>query len=434
VEPRGQTFYQSPDKVARAGGIMSANPRLVAFACALAVLAAAPVAAQDRPQPTLPDGPGKDIVQSTCSACHSLARFTNSGYTPEDWKTVISMMINVGAPLTPEQIPVVTAYLTKNYPEKPAPRPVLVEGSVKVSFHEWQVPTPGSRPHDPLAAPDGSIWYSGQMANVLGRLDPMTGKIKEYPLPPMTGPHGLTFDQAGMIWYTANFGGYIGRLDPATGAVKQYPLPDADARDPHTPLFDRNGILWFTVQSANLLGRLDPKTGAIRLVASPTPRSNPYGMVINSKGVPFFDEFGANKIGSIDPATMEIREYVLPRAATRPRRIAITSDDMIWYGDYAQGFLGRLDPKTGAVTEWPSPGGPHSRPYGMTALDDVIWYSESGVKPNTLIRFDPKTETFESWVIPSGGGVVRNMMPAADGKGLALACSGVNGLALVSIQ
>ena len=27
-------------------------------------------------------------------------------------------------------------------------------------------------PHDPLAASDGSLWYSGQMANVLGRLDP----------------------------------------------------------------------------------------------------------------------------------------------------------------------------------------------------------------------------------------------------------------------
>jgi virginiamycin B lyase len=386
-------------------------------------------------QPTqLPDGQGKEIVQQACSGCHALGRFINSGYTPEEWKTVIAMMRNVGAPLTPEQVPVVTAYLTKNFPEKPAPKPEVIAGPVKVSFQEWKVPTPGSRPHDPLAAPDGAMWYTGQMANVLGRLDPKTGKIKEYTLPPQSGPHGLTFGRDGNIWYTANFAGYIGMLDPKSGAVRRYKMPDPAARDPHTPVFDQKGILWFTVQSANMVGRLDPKSGEIKLVASPTPKSNPYGMVINSKGVPFFDEFGSNKIGAIDPATMQIREYVLPHQESRPRRIAVTPDGFIWYGDYSRGYLGRLDPKTGAVTEWASPGGPKSQPYGMTALRGVIWYSESGVKPNTLVRFDPKTQKFATWIIPSGGGIVRNMTPTKDERGLALAESGVNGLALVSVH
>jgi virginiamycin B lyase len=86
------------------------------------------------------------------------------------------------------------------------------------------------------------------------------------------------------------------------------------------------------------------------------------------------------------------------------------------------------------VTEWASPGGPKSLPYGITALHGVIWYSESGVKPNTLVRFDPKTHAFQTWTIPSGGGVVRNMMPTSNGQGLALACSGVNKVALVSIR
>jgi virginiamycin B lyase len=65
-------------------------------------------------------------------------------------------------------------------------------------------------------------------------------------------------------------------------------MPDPKARDPHTPLFDQSGVLWFTVQSANMIGRLDPKTGQIKLATAPTPRSNPYGLVITSKGVPFF--------------------------------------------------------------------------------------------------------------------------------------------------
>jgi virginiamycin B lyase len=61
---------------------------------------------------------------------------------------------------------------------------------VQVSFREWEVLTPGARPHDPLATPDGALWYTGQMANILGRLDPSTGAIKEYPLKtPASGPH-----------------------------------------------------------------------------------------------------------------------------------------------------------------------------------------------------------------------------------------------------
>jgi virginiamycin B lyase len=106
---------------------------------------------------------------------------------------------------------------------------------------------------------------------------------------------------------------------------------------------------------------------------------------------------------------------------------------VIWYADYSRGYLGRLDPKTGQVKEWPSPGGRSSQPYGITAANDVIWYSESAVRPNTIVRFDPKTEAFQTWAIPSGGGVVRNMMATANGD-LVLACSGVNRVALVDVK
>ncbi len=52
----------------------------------------------------------------------------------------------------------------------------------KVTIQEWDLPTPHSRPHDPAIAPDGALWYTGQAANKLGRLDPKTGQIKEFPL------------------------------------------------------------------------------------------------------------------------------------------------------------------------------------------------------------------------------------------------------------
>ncbi|MBV8564582.1 MAG: hypothetical protein JO273_03900 [Methylobacteriaceae bacterium] len=382
----------------------------------------------------LPDGPGRQEVETACGGCHELSRIANAGYSAQDWRTVVHMMLNVGAKLPDNELSTVVDYLAAHFPEKPRPQGAAIQGPAQVTFSEWAVPTPGSRPHDPFAALDGTIWYTGQMANALGHLDPTTGRITEYHADrPMSGPHGLVADRDGNIWFTANFGGYIGKLEPGTGKLTEYDLPDPAARDPHTPLFDQNGTLWFTVQSANMVGRLDPKTGAIKLVASPTPKSNPYGMVITSQGVPYFCEFGANKLASIDPATMAIHEFVLPQAGSRPRRIAITPDDIIWYTDYALGILGRFDPKTGKVTEYPSPGGPRSQPYGITFVRGAVWYSESGVRPNTLVRFDPASEKFQTWLIPSGGGVVRNMMATHDGN-IVMAESGVDRIALVALK
>jgi len=71
-------------------------------------------------------------------------------------------------------------------------------------------------------------------------------------------------DQKGHIWYTGNFAALIGRLDPATGQVTEYKMPDERARDPHTPIFDQKGTLWFTVQGGNFVGRLDPASGLSR--------------------------------------------------------------------------------------------------------------------------------------------------------------------------
>ncbi len=393
---------------------------------------AAPARGQSQVQ--LPEGQGKEIVKNACGVCHSLANVTNAGHSRAEWDTVLHMMVNVGAEVPKDQFATVLDYLAKNFPEKPAPPAVLIPGRVEVSIKEWQVPTPGSRPHDPLYAPDGSVWYSGQMANVLGRFDPKTQQFKEYPLKsPMSGPHGLVADKDGNIWFTANFKGYIGMLDPKTGGVTEYPLPDPRARDPHTLLFAPNGNIYFTVQSGNMVGLLNPKTGEVKLVTSPTPKSNPYGMAVDSKGVPFFVEFGSNKVARLDPDTLEIHEYILSHQDSRPRRVAITPDDVIWYSDFSRGYLGRLDPKTGKVSEWASPGGPMSKPYGITAVGDILWYSESNTKPNTIVRFDPKTQKFQTWVIPSGGGVVRNMVHTPDGN-LWLACSGVNGIAFVEVK
>jgi virginiamycin B lyase len=154
---------------------------------------------------------------------------------------------------------------------------------------------------------------------------------------------------------------------------------------------------------------------------------------VSSKGTIFIVEFGSNGVAAVDPATLEVREYKLPDPGARPRRVTITSDDIVWYTDYSRGYLGRLDPATGKVTEWASPSGAKSGPYGISAINDVIWYSESETTPNTVVRFDPKSQKFQSWAIPGGGNIVRNTSVTPDGNFL-LANSLVNTLTLVKIQ
>jgi len=381
----------------------------------------------------LPAGPGKETVAAACGSCHDVNRI-RAGYTPDGWRSVIQMMKNVDAPVPKDQWETVTEYLIKNFPEKPRPPAAVIDGPVQASIKEWPVPTPGSRPHDPRAAKDGSIWWTGQLANKLGRLDPKTGEMKEYPLKTArTGPHGLAEDQDGNIWFTGNSSGLIGKLDPKTGNVTEYKMPDPAVKDPHTLNFDQNGVLWFTAQVANKIGRLDPKSGEIKLVTSPTPNSRPYGLMINSKGIPIFVEFGANKVATIDPKTMEIKEFPLPNEAARPRRLALASDDVVYYSDFARGFLGRLDLSSGQVKEWQSPSGPNSQPYGIAFAKGAIWYNESNAKPNTIVRFDPKTEKFQTWSIPGGGDIVRNVDVTRDGN-VALANSLVNQVGLVEIK
>ena len=408
------------------------------------VAACTALASSASAQSALPDGDGKALVQMACTRCHNTEKFTVERHTHSDWMEEVDVMLRYGAPLTRQQASQVVDYLTKNFPGKPKPHGVPVPGPVEATITEWTVLTPGARPHDPAVAPDGAVWYTGQANGTLGRLDPISGAKKEYPLkkleaskflPYGVGPHGLIADRDGNIWYTAQLAGFIGKLDPATGAQTQYRMPDPAARDPHTPIFDDHGTLWFTLQMSDMVGRIVPSTGDVKVVRVPTMASQPYGIKINSKGEPWFVELTAGRVGAIDPATLAIHEYPLPNAGSMPRRIAITDDDVIWYTDYGRGYLGRLDPKTGQATEFatPSGAGPDSQPYAITTAGSIVWYVESGVTPNMVVRFDPASRQFQSWPIPSGGGVVRHMVTAPDGS-LWLAESGVDRLARLQVK
>ena len=384
----------------------------------------------------LPDGPGKELVEASCVACHETNLIRSSaGFTHEQWGHLMTKMVDLPGPVTAD----INQYLAANFPETYGRRPTLVDGDFEITFQEWNAPTLGQRPRDPLMTPDGMIWWAGMYGSLIGRLDPATSEITEFNLDPTARPHSIINDGAGNIWYTGNGNGTMGMLDPGTGEITVYPMPDPEARDPHTPIVTRNGDIWFTLQNSNMLGRLVPESGDIRLTTIPRGRARPYGIKEDSRGMLWVAYRGSNAIASIDSDTWEITEYATPNPDpdSHPgghyvRRLAIDSHDIIWYADSGRGYLGRLDPATGEIKEWPSPSGPASHPYAIEIIDDIVWYNESHQRPDALVRFDPKTETFQSWAIPSGVGIIRHMRETPDGN-LVIHQSSTNTVGLVTI-
>ena len=402
-----------------------------ALACGLV-----PVAAHAQSEaPELPDGAGKELVEATCTTCHQTEQITrSSGYTEDGWRELIGTMVDLSG--SPKEQGAITSYLAAQFPPNDRRAPKLMPGEAEIALKEWQVPTLGQRSRDPVEAADGSIWWAGQWGNLIGRIDPATGEMTEYPLPEGAKPHSVLLDDAGNVWYTGNKNATIGKLDPDTGKITEYKMPDPAAKDPHTAVFDQDGILWFTLQLSNMVGRLDPASGKIDLVTMPTPGSRPYGIKIDAEGTPWIACNGNNCLVKVDPETMELTETLLPIPETTVRRLDIAEDGMIWYVNSSQGRLGRFDPKSGEIQEWPSPSGPDSHPYALAVVDGIVWYNESGKRPDTLVRFDPKDETFQSWPIPSGdvhAGIVRHMRPTKGGD-LLIHQSATNHIILVELE
>lgn len=410
---------------------LSSASLMVALLCGLAPLTAH---AQGKPA-GLPDGADKVLVEGVCTACHPVNQITqSSGYTHEGWKEIAGTMIDLGK--TPQEQSKITQYLATHFPPNTKRQPKLVSGDGKIAFKEWTVPTLGQRSRDPIEAPDGSIWWVGQWSDLVGRINPKTGEMKEYPLPSKSKPHTVTVDKAGGIWYTGNGNATIGKIDPATGKVTVYKMPDPAAKDPHSAKFDPKGILWFTLQNSNMIGRLDPATGDVKLVAMKTPNSKPYGIKMDAQGTPWIACNGSNCLVKVDPATMELTEVKLPTPGTTVRRLDIAPDGLIWYVNSSKGKLGRLNPKTGDIKEWDSPSGPDSHPYAIAVVGGYVWYNESWTRPDVLVRFDPRTERFQSWAIPSGGvhaGIIRHMRPTRDGN-LLIHQSSTNRIILVMLN
>jgi len=275
---------------------------------------------------------------------------------------------------------------------------------------EWNVPTPRFA-RDPAPGPDGNIYIAVMNGNRIAKFDTKSKTFKEWDLPDGARPHGLVVSKEGTIFYTGNGNGSIGELDPASGKIVSHFTP-SQGGNPHTAVLDDQGNVWFTGQGGGYLGKLDRKSGKVSEVPMP---GGPYGLAIDRQGRVWVCRMGANALGIYDPKTGKTDE-LRTGAGSRPRRIAAAPGGMLWVTYYGNGILAKVDPAAmKVVKEYPMPAGPRAGPYTVV-VDGAgrVWANE--IDTDTVALFDPKTEKFRVFQLPSSGASIRKAIVDAEGR------------------
>jgi competence protein ComEA len=86
--------------------------RFLSFAVAL-IAAASIVTAQ-----SLPDGPGKELVEVICSSCHSTERVATKQWTKPQWQAKVLEMLQEELDVTQPERDKIVEYLAKSFPAK----------------------------------------------------------------------------------------------------------------------------------------------------------------------------------------------------------------------------------------------------------------------------------------------------------------------------
>ncbi|GIK81674.1 MAG: SMP-30/gluconolactonase/LRE family protein [Pseudorhodoplanes sp.] len=283
----------------------------------------------------------------------------------------------------------------------------VTAGAAEIKY--YPVPA-GARPHDVAPAPDGTVWYTGQGAGHLGRLDPATGKVEIIPLGKGSRPHGVIVGPDGAAWVTDSGLNANVRVDPATRAVQVFPLPkefpDANL---NTGTFDKKGIYWFTGQNG-VYGRVDPATGKTDAWKAPKGRG-PYGIATTPKGDVWYVSLAGDHLAEIDPVSGEASVIDPPRPGVGPRRIWSDSKGMLWVSLWHSGEVGRYDPTTKTWQTWQI----NEARFGCYSVyvddKDTVWLTDFA--SNAIVRFDPATGKFERFPSTRKDASVRQMLGRA---------------------
>ncbi len=397
-----------------------------------------------------PNGPGKELAEGKCIACHGQSFLPNLHMTKDGWDTVIGIMLDPDADtralgqrgamisgegsvgdISPEEREVLAEYLATHFgPEsgqralkKDVEYPLDEKMLSKALFVEYLMPlSPKAdltrratndplthRTVEPHIDNSGNIWATNGVVGV-SRVDPRTAEWSHFPYPSSEiFGHGMTVDSKGDVFWAELTGAHIGRLDPETGKMDRFPMdPEGLVRNiqGHTPHLDSEENVWFTVIVGNRIGKWDRKTEKITLYEAPTDNSFPYGIDVDQNDEVWFAQLWGCNVGRFNPQTEEFTEYPALDQPCAMNRLAADSKGTIWYSLVQSGKLGKLDPKSGKQVEYDIlPFRSDSKvvasgPYGIIAdHEDKIWFGDHGLG-GALIKFDPDTEEFAYYPLP----------------------------------
>ena len=109
----------------------------------------------------------------------------------------------------------------------------------------------------------GRPWIALFNTNMIATVDPETFERRIYELPEGTRPRRLVVDSHDIVWYVDYAQGELGRLDPATGEVEEWPMPGGADSRPYGMAIDSADRIWFveTGLDPNYFVGFDPANG-----------------------------------------------------------------------------------------------------------------------------------------------------------------------------
>jgi streptogramin lyase len=370
-----------------------------------------------------------------CVGCHTLERVVRSTHNSDEWTKVISRMRGYGAvsqpikpqPMldraragSPEEFRKMADYLASinlsatdhwQYELKTLPRPKGRDTRAIVTHYDVVRPT--SEPHDILVDQEGKVWYTDFGEMFIGKFDPKTLKLVEYPIKKFkekapTGLLSIEFDREGKIWFDTMYQGSLGRLDPKTGKIDYYPVAkewnDDTVQLNFTGLrHDVDGKVWTKTVGTQHIFRVDLKTGKWERF-HPTDdlqtvkNASIYQVISDSQNNLWMAEFTAGHIGKIDAKTTKVTWYPFPTPNGRARRVMLDEQDRITVAEYRGNKVAVFDTRAEKFTEYDLP--PRTYPYrAVFDKNGEIWAST--MHTDRVVRLDPKTGNTAQYMMPS---------------------------------
>ncbi len=385
--------------------------------------------------------PGTDQQKNfllSCNGCHTIERIVKANKGAEEWVQVfrrMSMYAPGSSPLRPQMTvggvqrdrtrgvdplaigewlaSVNASYNSKqSFPLKTLPRPKgKATGTI---ITEYDLPRKLAMPHDVVVDSDGTAWYSDFGEQFIGKIDPKTGKVTDFPIPELKkgwplGTLDLQLDKDENLWVSLMYQGGIAKFDRKTEKFQIYPVPK-EWQGNHTqqsmvsPSNSHvDGKVWTNNQDTHSIYRLDITTGQYEnlgefKIPGADRTLNAYGIPSDSQNNLYLLEFGSNNIGRIDAKTKEFKVYSTVTQGSRPRRGRFDAQDRLWFAEYGANGVGMLDTKTDKIQEWRLPI-PWSAPYHVVPdKNGEVWIGSMWT--DRVTRLDPKTSQFTDYLLP----------------------------------